>query len=74
MSAQCNHAGKVKFLHTTCADRWPGVWFCEGCEQRFSFDPEGKTSVRYLKHPNPAILWKTIEIAPERDQRKMNSE
>ncbi len=29
----CKHQ-TVRFLSCSCADRWPGVWVCDDCEEK----------------------------------------
>lgn len=62
----CKHPeDRVRFLTCTAADRFPGMWVCDACGIGMNFDPTGKSKVRYLEGPNPAIKWKTIEMSQD---------
>jgi hypothetical protein len=49
----CNHP-KARFLPCSAADRFPGCWFCDDCEETFTFDPNNPPpeGIQYLPEPN----------------------
>lgn len=61
----CEHKN-VRFLACTAADRLPGVFVCDDCEQKFTQHPNKPSSVRYLEEPNAKATKTCLPLVPSK--------